>query len=49
MRAEQDVVGLDVTVQDARRVRGLQRAEHLQSDPRRLPHTERAFFEGGAQ
>lgn len=49
MRAEQHVVGLDVPVQDARRVRGLQRAEHLQTDTRRLTHPDRALLEGGAQ
>ncbi len=45
MTAEEDVVRLDVAVQDAGRVGGLQGAQHLQADSRRLPGVERAFLE----
>ena len=46
MPAEEHVVGLDVAVQDARRVRRLQRAEHLQADPGGLADAEGALLEG---
>ena len=49
VRAEQDVVRLDVPVQHARRVRGLQRAEHLQADPGGLARLQRALLQDAAE
>ncbi|SCE41278.1 hypothetical protein GA0115245_133721, partial [Streptomyces sp. di188] len=44
MAAQQHVVRLDVPVQDARRVRGLQRAEDLQADAGGLARRQRALL-----
>jgi hypothetical protein len=42
---EQHIGGLDVAVQDARRMGGAQRGEHAPADPDRLVGRERAAFE----